>query len=351
MPTGRRAVEAVELHRITDAEARAFLERTLGPASAWYSPMIRYRFTSDFQEHWKTEVGHWLWTADQHGFLSRFLDRMLSRANQEKLAEAERKPDDALYTVLLQELAPAMAAHYLLSTGWGFLDFDIQPAPGTDIDLALSAPGRERKRVDIQVKAPSQPSFIDDRERHAIVLRRIDQAAAQPPRPANSSSLVVVCADRLWGIANDPAEVIVRLVGTSVGYGYGRSEVRPRGQFFKGPLDHIGGIMLLDYQAGISIAEERDVFRYSCTVLLNPRANPAARCDRSWFPRGRVLWLDSNTFRWDDDAPGGAPLGNPHLERMSRAGMRLFFAKPWPNATLCRRAWSLRPRKIPSWAR
>jgi hypothetical protein len=117
---------------------------------------------------------------------------------------------------------------------------------------------------------------------------------------------VVVCADRLWGIANEPAEIIVHLVGTSVGYGNGRSDVQPRGQFFKGPFDHIGGIMLLDYQAGVSVAEARDIFQYSCTVLLNPRATQAARCDRSWFPRARVLWLDSKTFRWDDDAPGGA---------------------------------------------
>lgn len=54
------SAERSELHDIDDAVACAFVDDVLGAAEEWRSLIIRYRLSSDFQAHWKAEIGHWI---------------------------------------------------------------------------------------------------------------------------------------------------------------------------------------------------------------------------------------------------------------------------------------------------
>lgn len=115
-PTDSPSIAASALHQVDRATALSLVDSLLGEASEWSSPLLRYRLASEFQSDWKEEIGHWLRSAQEHGFLLPLLGRLLKRAKRlSKLAEVD--PNDKHHLVVLQELAPAMAVYYLTRTG------------------------------------------------------------------------------------------------------------------------------------------------------------------------------------------------------------------------------------------
>src|SRR6187401_2253446 len=117
--------ERSELHHIDDETACRLVDETLGAADEWRSLIVQYRFTSDFQAHWKAEVGRWIRTAQRYGYADRLVARIRERANHRTRRIPDQiTMDDILYRVLLEELGPAMVSHYLLNTGWSFRAWD-----------------------------------------------------------------------------------------------------------------------------------------------------------------------------------------------------------------------------------
>jgi hypothetical protein len=277
------SAERSELHAIDDAAACKLVDETLGAADEWRSLIIRYRFSSDFQAHWKAEVGHWIHTARRHGFQDPLVQRVRARANNEK----PRTPDkvtleDRLYTVLLQELGPAMVAHYLLSTGWSFRTWDMPDGAGGDVDLGVRAP--DGVAVDIQIKVPGTENPLASVEKAARQLR------SSPNR-----AVIVVCSRDPQFPSCEPDEFF-NLIGNTTNYD-GVVCLNDRGRFESEDFRHVGGLVLLDYIPG---AIEQT---YCCTVLTNPWAASRSRTERAWFPRARVLLLDGERFRWEPEPP------------------------------------------------
>jgi hypothetical protein len=142
---------------------------SLHAADEWRSLIIRYRFTSDFQSHWKAEIGHWVNTACTHAFEQRLIERTRARANDASRRVSDKvTTEDLLYRVLLEELQPAMVAHYLLKTGWGFRAWDTADGAGGDVDLAVTSPAGEP--VDIQIKVPGTQNPLAALEKAARQL-------------------------------------------------------------------------------------------------------------------------------------------------------------------------------------
>jgi len=159
-----KGVGAKELHIVTDDEARSFVDDMLGRADEWCSPLISHRLTSKWQSDWKAEVGHWLKTAERHGFLPRLL-RRVGRAKSGPRGSATHSNDgssgqavpvcdanDPHHRILAHELAPAMTTHYLVGTGWAFVAWEPITGSKVDIDVELKAP--DGTAVMLQVKAP-----------------------------------------------------------------------------------------------------------------------------------------------------------------------------------------------------
>ncbi|MDP9034649.1 MAG: hypothetical protein M3O50_07555 [Myxococcota bacterium] len=197
--------ERNELHDIDDAAACALVDEMLGAAHEWRSPIIKYRFTSDFQAHWKAEIGHWVNTARVHGYESRLVERTRARANDAR----RRIPDDVttadlLYRVILEELHPAMVAHYLLKTGWGFRAWDTPDGAGGDVDLAVTSP--DGVPVDIQIKVPGSENPIAALEKGARQLLATENRA-----------LIFVCSRDPVFVSCEPGEFLVGLLGNTVG--------------------------------------------------------------------------------------------------------------------------------------
>jgi hypothetical protein len=278
--------ERHELHDIDDAAACALVDATLGAAEEWRSLIIKYRFTSEFQAHWKAEIGHWVNTARAHGFESRLVERARARANGARpRIPATVTTDDVLYRVLLEELHPAMAAHYLLKTGWGFREWDTPDGAGGDVDLAVTSPAGEP--VDIQIKVPGTENALAALDKGARQLR------ASPHRTA-----IVVCSRDPRFVSCEPGEFLA-LVGKTVS-GYGAVRLAEPGRFASADWAHVGAVALLDYIPG---AEQQ---KYTCTVLLNPWCKNDIALEGDWFPRARVLRLEEDCFRWRPAEPDRA---------------------------------------------
>lgn len=280
------SVERSELHQIDDVAACDLVDATLGAADEWRSLIIQYRFASEFQAHWKAEVGHWIRTAQQHGYADPLVQRIRDRANHPR----RRIPDevtlaDGLYAVLLQELGPAMVAHYLLSTGWQFRAWDTPDGAGGDVDLGVVAP--DGTGVDIQIKVSGTENPL------ASVEKAARQLATSPNR-----GLIVVCSRDPQFPSCEPG-VFFDLIGNTTNY-EGVVCLSERGSFATDGFRHIGGLVLLDYIPG---AVEQS---YCCTILTNPWAQARSRAERPWFPRGRVLELVGERFRWEPCEPDRA---------------------------------------------
>ncbi|MCK6536213.1 MAG: hypothetical protein L6Q84_24875 [Polyangiaceae bacterium] len=293
------SVTAEDLHVVSREEALAFVDALFGSPEEWRSPLIRYRLSSDFQSDWKEEVGNWLKTAERLSFLDPLLDRLIKRTKRGTRSVGV-DPNDRRHSELISELAPAMIAYYLSGTGWQFKAWEPITGGDVDVDLELEAP--DGRQVHVQVKAPDQPGLVVnhrsvDGENDERVLAAVLKAAEQLPRPGTAVNLIAVCANRTWPLSGEPGFLVTELVGSTVQRGSVVSLPRSRvGRFYSTDWAHIAGVVVLDYLRGV------DVFKYPCTVLLNPQAARPASPD--WFPRGRVCQFDGEAFRWIRGEPG-----------------------------------------------
>jgi hypothetical protein len=144
-----------------------------------------------------------------------------------------------------------------------------------------------------------------NQERHVIIAKRLDKAAMQLPRPARRASMVAIYSGKLWGWVDLAGPIAVQTVGSTISMPGGACILRAkdRGRFFLTEWSHVGGVMLLDYIAGISLRNGAERFQYPCMTVLNPLAETDAACMREWFPRARVLSVDGARVRWDGEAP------------------------------------------------
>ena len=298
------SLHAHELHAVSNDEARAFVDGVFGRSEEWRSLLIKYRLTSDFQADWKAEVGHWLKTAERLGFIESVLDRVLKRAKSPppSATSSNKEANDPHHLVLAQELAPAMAAHYLTGTGWSFQAWEPITGGAVDVDVSLRAP--DGTSALLQVKAPDRPGEVVghqrvDGEYDEHVLGALTKAARQLPTSGDSANLIVVSANRTWPLSGQPQCVVSDLIGSTLQVGSVVTLPRSRrGKFCTPEWKHVSGVVLLDYLRGV------DEFKYPCTVLLNPAADAKASPD--WFPRARVSVLEDTTFRWVRGEPGDA---------------------------------------------
>jgi hypothetical protein len=279
--------ERHELHDIDDFAACTLVDEMLGAAEEWRSPIIRYRFSSDFQAHWKAEIGHSMHTAHRYGYDQRLVGRARARANDAR----RRIPDnvttaDQLYRVLLEGLHPAIVAHYLLKTGWGFRAWDTPDGAGGDVDLAVRSP--DGNVVDIQIKVPGSEN----------PLVALDKAARQLGASPNRS-IIFVCSRDARFVSCEPGIFLVGLLGNTVGE-HGVVRLRERGRFATTEWAHVGAVALLDYIPG------GDRQTYACTTLLNPWCGDGALVDGAWLPRARVLRVEEDRFRWRPIEPDRA---------------------------------------------
>jgi hypothetical protein len=303
-------VKAEEIQQITNKEAIAFADEHLGDASKWHSSPIKYRLEADFQKDWKSEVGHWLYTAKQYGFIDTFLKRLISRANQEGIKEElDRDPNDQLHTILFQDLAPAMAVHYFLGIGWEFIEWEPNSPTGTDIDIKLKSPSN--KKVVCQVKGSDLPGRrtkkhrIINGENNQWVIKALDKAAKQLPKPAVNASMIIICPNRVWPMNVGP--LVSSLYGTTqhnsdTNTTFLRREKTAR--FFTDEWTHIGAVTQLHLLRSV------DVTGYGCRTLINPNAGDIAALTFRDYPRCRVLHLDGNKFRWQGVEPENSTFPN-----------------------------------------
>jgi len=274
-------IGADELHDIEAEEANALFDRCCADLASRGSERVRFQLRSLFRSGWREEAGHWLHTAQGHGYLSKLLQ---------------------------SDLAPAMVAHYCLHTAWDFVSWEPLCAGSADVDLVLRAP--TGSAVSIIVKGPDQPGYlrsgaIEEGEYDQRVLRKIDNARRQLARPAQQRSMIVVCPQRNWPMRAD--RLATFLCGTTRGTGFlGGGTILPRsqggtffqrGSFFKPEWSHIGAVTHLYLIRG---AEQS---LYGCVVLQNPMAESRAAVDPRDFPVGSVCHLVGDTFHWTNGEP------------------------------------------------
>lgn len=287
------SIEVADLHEISDDEACALVDRLLGAPSTWPVGLIPWRLGRESQSDWKAEVGHWLHTAEKHGFVQALVSR--ARASGERIhkqLKGQRHANEKAHQAMTSELAPAMATHYFVGTGWQFGAWEPKTAL-RDVDVELVAPSGVR--VALQVKAPDQPDQHDnERVRKALEKGRLQLEGAQQP------SMLVVSAQRDFGLAVDPDLSLLGLVGMS--YQIGSAIVYPRdelGAFSRPEWRHVGAVVFLDH---VRLAGHP---QYACTALINPWADPRVRCEREWYPRARVHWGDGERLNWQAGPPDG----------------------------------------------
>lgn len=294
-------VDAEALHPIPAEAAIALVDECLGASSVWGSTLIKFRLQSESQSDWKIEVGCWLHTAKMLGYLPQILKR-LDRAKQSDIAEEmERNPNDGLHRILHQELVPAMTAYFFISTGWEFVSWEPARGQGVDVDLELKTPNG--KLVALQIKGPDQPGHvvggrIIDGENDGHVLKSVEKAMQQLPRPAQTCSMIVVSPLRNWPMHNWPfAEM---LYGRTLCYADRPGVELPKknlGRFFEPNWAHVSAVTHLCLVRGM------DRRHYSCVVFTNPRVDTAASFGPGDFQAGRVAYLEGDTFSWKNGAP------------------------------------------------
>jgi hypothetical protein len=283
------------MHQLSRADALALVDSCFGSSEEWRSPLIKYRLSNDFQSDWKEEVGHWLKTAEQNGFLEELRDRILKRARR-GTRSVSVDPNDRRHNELFAELAPAMTAHYLAGTGWSFTAWEPVTGGSVDVDLQFAAP--DRKTVMIQVKGSDQPGSVANWQRvngenDDWVLKAIDHAATQLPTKTIGANLIVACANRNWPASSEPAFAVTHLIGSTMSLGSAVTLPRTAlGKFWTPEWRHVSALARLDL-----VRPESNCF-YSCTVLLNPSPDCRNPALPEWFPHARVLLLEGTNFRW-----------------------------------------------------
>jgi len=224
-----------------------------------------------------------------------------------------------------------MVCHYFTGLSWSCVGFDTETGGAVDIDLALTAP--DKTLVEFQVKVPDQPGRLEngryvDGDYDQRVLQALDNAVGQLPKPARSVAMVAVFAQRSFSLAGDPSCVVRRVFGTTssiadVGVFIEQADL---GCFMTGEWNQIAGVVILDLSRTADFDLSGDEVRvinmtaYSCTVLLNPKAEHPANPD--WFPRARVAILDGNRFEW--------VRGEPWLDHTLPSGTRIVCELPDP---------------------
>ena len=287
------SIEVGDLHEISDEEACVLVDRRLGAPSTWPEGLIPWRLGRDSQSDWKAEVGHWLHTAEKHGFAEPLVARARASGGRvHKQPRGQRHANEKAHQAMTSELAPAMATHYFVGTGWQFGAWEPKTALG-DVDVELVTPSG--LRAVLQVKAPDQPDqHNNERVRNALDKGRKQLEGARQP------SMIVVSAQRNFSLAVDPDLSLLALVGMSHQIDgmivYPRDEL---GCFSLPAWRHIGAVVFLDHVRGAAR------FRYVCTALLNPWADSSVRCEREWYPRARVLWGDGERLHWQAGPPHG----------------------------------------------
>lgn len=282
------SLEVQELHALSGEEACALVDRVLGAPASWPPVLIAWRLGHPSQRDWKTELGQYLHVVMGIGALDRFLNRV-GRARIPTDPGSKREHNEAAHQILLSELAPAMATHYFLGTGWAFSAWEPKVRVG-DVDVELFAPSGTP--VSVQVKAPG-----GDNEQH--VLAAIEKGRRQLDG-ARQPTMLLVSAQRGIPLAANPESVATFLVGMTTQVGstvYQASD--DLGCFICPAWRHVGAVVLLDHLRGL------DRQLYTCTVLLNSWANAAVRCEREWYPRARVCWSDGNAIHWQAGPPDG----------------------------------------------
>jgi hypothetical protein len=292
-------VDVHELHRVTPADARAFVDQTLGAADTWASPLISYRLSADAQADWKVELGNWLKVAEQNGFLDRLMHDVQSQARRpSKLTTKD--PNDRNHLKLHHYVAAARVTHYLTALGWSFGAFEPETGGDVDIDLQLKSPNGAP--VEFQIKAPDQPGRIEnhrivDGEFDERVIAAVEHAAIQLRHPARAPAIIAICANRDFPLCWELRRLVHLLVGSTKQVGSSVFlEKNDTGKFWSPDWSHVSGVFLLDLVRGIDIESGGDVAKYISACLLNPNASfPILP---SWFSRSRVLGFAGDVFEW-----------------------------------------------------
>ena len=323
------SVHGHELWRVTTAEALALVDEKLGPPESWAaSALLHYRLSADFQGDWKAEVGHWLHAAKTFGFLDALLPPIFGERRRHRV-NPDRTAGDRRHLKLHQHLSEALFAHYFTGLGWSFQGWNTTPGESIDIDLAMETP--DGALVELQVKTPDEPGDLVNGQYQGgnsdqRVLESLDHAFEQLPKPARSVAMVGVFAQRDFHLSLKPVCVVRKLLGSTAQMHGDRDVFLERsrfGDFMKGRLNHVAGVVLVDllrtaeFVFGEDTADVVNRLTYPCTVLLNPNADHPANAD--WFPRARVLTLEGHTFHWVRGEPPdrhGLPSGTQTVHEL-----------------------------------
>lgn len=296
------SVDVTDIHRLPPDEARALVDEKLGPSETWPSPLINYRLAAEWQDDWKVEVGQWLRSAEENGFLPEVLHQLRAQAQKSSNFPA-RDPNDNRHLKLHQHLAPAVVTHYLTALGWAFAAYEPEKAgKGSKVDIDLSLRTPDGTIAEFQIKAPDQPGRNEngklvDGEYDDRVIAAVEHAATQLPVPARGPAIIAVCANRMWPLSQNMRSLLLLLIGAVRGVGrQGFLRRADAGSFFSDDWRHVAGIVVLDLVRGLDRAT------YACTVLTNQRSPFPLNPD--WFPNARVGGFVGDTFRWFRGVPG-----------------------------------------------
>ncbi len=283
----RVAIGVSALHLVPNDEAIRIFEEVIGSGGTWASPLMQYRTTSDFQADWKIEVGNWL----ERGRRLGYLDHLRRNVIAQQQAVGQRDAGDQVHRNVTQQLAQAMATHYLVGTGWAFHAWEPMVAESrrsgirADVDLQLMASG---VLVDFQVKA-SGTLGLHDNQVDLHIQQGVRNASDQLPLPAMRPSLIVMSAQRGYWLSADIGAIEAFVGGTTQ---YPDDTVLlhddSRGEFQAWP--HISGIVVLDHRRSV------DGTDYGCVLVQNPWASHPV--DPAWFPRARCLCHSDGIFTW-----------------------------------------------------
>lgn len=280
-------------------EAIKCVEFVLGPSQEWAPSIIEYRLSSENQRDWLVEVGHWLLTAQNLGFLPALQKRLIGPKKNVGFASS-RSVNGPSNLGLGAALAEAMAVHFFVLRGWNFISWEPESNSGKcDVDFRLESPsGCE---TDFQVKAPDQPGEQGPMRRtHGEYDDRIVGAArkalSQLHNSAGPARVVVICPQRDW-----PAPPGV-LGGAVLGSTFCRDEgcvlpLEHRGSFSTEEGKCISAAIDLHLLRGIDRTE------YRGTVFLNPWCSEISRLSREEFFDCHVCGIEGDRLIWTPKEP------------------------------------------------
>lgn len=345
------SIEADKIRAASVEECLAAFTEFVGGPESWASSLMKALIVADSDIDWRIEVGQWILRARAQG-VADLIQGRLTGARKVSTGDAI---NDQAHSTFLAEMATPMLVHYLTATQWReVVTWEGKQREGEDIDTEIKSP--IGSVTAFQVKATDKPgrwlgwkvlpngeldtqlSFEDGSGSSMIgkvvggevdewVRAAMNKAARQLPRPARQPSIIALCSQRRWALGSTPRVVEREALGQPF---FDRERmaqpfldpaalaeeqataVREKREptlypgLFAGPWRHVGAILMLDYRRG-------NRFDYLCTVLLNPWAEEAARCEEAWFPHARVLKLDGDdVFRWGPKGfqPGDSKFAN-----------------------------------------